>query len=463
MNPINDLFRRRESANPVSSPAVKLLFAGAGLLLLYVLAATGGYIWIRHVLKNEAIGFSDVALLRWKEVRRGVGAQQFAKARADWQAKNYQPAYLAFASGLRNDPENVEGQLAAAKFLLEMGSVPMALKVLEDGFARNPRHRDLSARLFELLLASGRDRRALELLRRAGSAGLAGEHAVALRTHELQATLNADGAAAARQLLERHPELEKTPASLPVVALVLWETKDRLKAVGLLEGHVRSADAAYAAHARLVEWHLALSMTAEAQAVAELAGQRFPSDLAPRTLLIEAVAARSFRGREWVEAIEAYLRDFSGRPQAITQLALLAGRKGWLDLARGLYDLAAVRQHDLRLPALAYGDALVVAGKRKEAQEILAQLEAQVAEGPALFMQQVRQRQVLLAASQGDSANVREFARRMAASLRGDPHQLEAARRQFERKGIAEAVAEFSRRSGAADAGGRPGAGRPGP
>ncbi len=450
MSLFNPLFRRRESANPVSSPAVKLLFAGVGLLLLYGLVATGGYIWIRHVLKNDAIGFTDVALFRWKEVRRGVAAQQFTKAATEWQARNHQAAYLAFASGLRNDPDNAEGQLAAAKFLLELGSVPMAVKILEDGFARNPRHRELGARLFELLLASGRDRRALELLRRAAAAGVGGDYAVTLRTYEVQATLNADGAAAAKLLLERHPELEKNPASLPVVAQVRWETQDRLKAVGLLSDHVRAENASYAAHARLVEWYLSLSMATEAQEAAERACKQFPVDSAPRTLLLEAVAARSFKGREWVQAIEAYLRDFSGRPQAITQLAMLAGRKGWLDLARGLYDLATVRQHDLRLPALAYCDALAVNGKRKEALEILAQLEAQVAEGPALFMQQVRQRQVFLAASLGDSANVREFARRMAASLRSDPHQFDAARRMFEKKGITAAVTEFAGRSVAA-------------
>lgn len=456
MNLFGQLFRRRESANPVSSPAVKLAFVAAGLLFLYGLGAIGGYIWIRHVLKNETIGLTDVALFRWKEVRRGVAAQQFAKAKAEWTAKNHQAAYLAFASGLRNDPDNAEGQLAASKFLLEVGSVPMALKVLEDGFRRNPHNREIGTRLFDLLLASGRDRRALELLRRAASAGLAGDHAIAFLTYEVQATLNADGGAAARGLLERHPELEKTPASIPTVAQVRWETQERMKAINLLSGHVRAEGASYAAHARLVEWQLSLSMAAEAQETAELAGRRFPADSAPRALLIEAVAARSFRGREWVEAIEAYLKDFSGRPQAVAQLALLAGRKGWVDLARGLYELATLRQQDLRLPALAYSDALAVNGKRREAREVLVQLEAQSAEGPALFMQQMRHRQVLLAASLGDSAGVREHARRMAAALRSDPHQLEAARRQFEKKGIAEAVTELSGRTGTAVAAATP-------
>lgn len=446
MNPFNLLFRRGERANPVSSPAVKLMFAGVGLVLLYLLAASGGYIWVRHVLKNDAIGFSDVALFRWKQVRRGVGAQQFAKAKGDWAAKNYQSAYLAFASGLRNDPENTEGQLTAVKFLLEMGSVPMALKVLEDAFARNPTNREISARLFELLLASGRDRRALELLRRAAAVGVSSDYAETLRAHELQATLNADGAGAAKKLLERYPELEKKPSAVLVVAQLRWETQDRLKAIELLSGHVGADGAGYPAHAKLVEWYLAMSMTAEAQGAAERACRKFPGDALARTLLVEAVAARSFRGREWVVAIEEFLREFSAQPVAMTQLAMLAGRKGWLDLARGLYELAAMRQADLRLPALAYCDALTVGAKRKEALAMLSQIELQAADGPAVFMHQVRQRQVLLAASLGDTANVREYARRMANALRNDPHQLESARRLFEKRGIVAAVAEFAGR-----------------
>ena len=167
-------------------------------------------------------------------------------------------------------------------------------------------------------------------------------------------------------------------------------------------------------------------------------------------------AARTFKGKEWTRSIESYLVDFKDRPDAVGQLALLAGRKGWIDLSRQLYALGVMRQSDLRLLAIAYCDALLINSKFREASEILGQIEAQVSDGPAGFLQQVRQRQVLTAAKLGDSNSVREFSRRLVASLRSDPQQLETTRRFFERRGLTEALAEFSVRSGAASLAARP-------
>jgi len=115
-----------------------------------------------------------------------------------------------------------------------------------------------------------------------------------------------------------------------------------------------------------------------------------------------------------------------------------------------------MRQSDLRLLAIAYCDALLINSKFREAAEILGQIEAQVSDGPAGFLQQVRQRQVLTAAKLGDSNSVREYSRRLVASLRSDPQQLETTRRFFERRGLTEALAEFSVRSGSASVAARP-------
>ncbi len=455
-NPIAALFRRRHRDDPVSSPMVKLLFAGVGLVLLYVTGVTAGYCWVHYVLRNESVRWVDVAALRWKEVRRGMAAQQFAVANREWQAKNYQAAYLAFASGLRNDPDNAAGRLTVVRFLMEMGSVPLAVKALEEGYGRSPEHTGMRDRLFEVLFTTGRDRRALELVRRRLGERPPETEAAVLRIHQVQATLNAEGAKAARLLLDQYADLEKTEAAWPVVAQVRWETQDRLQAIGLLAKFNQARPGDVTAIAKLTEWYLAAAMTTEALAVAEAARARAPSELAPRLLLIEVEAARTFKGKEWTRSIESYLVDFKDRPDAVGQLALLAGRKGWIDLSRQLYALGVMRQSDLRLLAIAYCDALLINSKFREASEILGQIEAQVSDGPAGFLQQVRQRQVLTAAKLGDSNSVREFSRRLVASLRSDPQQLETTRRFFERRGLTEALAEFSVRSGAASLAARP-------
>jgi hypothetical protein len=131
----------------------------------------------------------------------------------------------------------------------------------------------------------------------------------------------------------------------------------------------------------------------------------------------------------------------------LSELAVLAGRKGWIDLSRTLYELSANTQQDLGVMALSYSDALAHVSRFKDAREILTDVDTQLADVSPAFMIQLRQRQVITCAALGDSDNVREYARRLAAVLSRDPDGLEVCRRLFRKIGITEAVAELSSRS----------------
>jgi tetratricopeptide (TPR) repeat protein len=421
------------------------MVVGACLLLLHPLAVTTGYLCIRYGLGNSTVAFSDVALLRWREVRRGFATRQFEEARQAWEAKRYPAAQLAFASGLRNDPDNVDGRLAAARFYTEAGAVSLAVAALEEGFARSPDNRVLAEQLFGLLLATGRSRQALDLLGRLPS-DLPETQLLILRGYEVQATLSTEGAPAARRLIQRHPELEKSEAAAPVIARVLWGSKERFKAIELMARHVAGGPDNLAAYADLTAWYLAGGMWDEAEKTAAAACARFPAQMAPRLLRLEVRAERSLRGREWAQEIEQFLADFREVPEAIPQLAQLAGRKGWVELAQALYELGAVRQQNLVLLALANCDALMVRLKFGDALDLLTELEAQTPETATALMHQVRNRQVLCAGAVGDPARTREYARRLAATLRSDPQQFDIAREMFEKYGLTAAVAEFPSR-----------------
>lgn len=425
-----------------SSLRRRLQIAGLCLLVLYPVAVTTGYLCIRFGLDNPGIGFADVALLRWREVRRGFATRQFDEARKAWEAQQLQAANLAFASGLRNDPDNQAGRLEAARFLVQAGAIPMAISTLEEGFNRDPGDRTMAEQLFTLLLSMGRDTQALELLRRLPS-NLPSAQLLFLRGCEVQATLNVEGPLAARKLLQLHPELERAEAVAPVIAKVWWESRERLKAIEMLAGHLARGAANYPAYAELTGWYLATGMPHEAEKIIAEACGKFPRDLAPRLLRLGVIAERSFQGREWGQELQQFVTDFRGEPAALVQLAQLAGRSGWIDLARTLYELSATRQRDLQLFALAYCDALAVRLRFNDALDVLAEIEAQLPAGATLLLPQVRNRQVLYAGAIGDVARTRDFARRLATTLSSDPQQLEFVRRLFEKRGLKEALAEL--------------------
>jgi tetratricopeptide (TPR) repeat protein len=418
---------------------------GFGLLLVYVLLVSTGYVWLHYVRKNDRIGITQVAFFRWHQIRQAMAADQFAAGKSAWEAGNYQAAYLAFVSGVRNDPNDVDGRLLAARFLGAAGAVNLEINMLEDGLGRAPDDRRMLEQTFALLTTSGRDRHALDLLHKQFASKLSGANGPLLRTFEVLATLNSDGAAPAGLLLEKYPDLKANAESTPTVARVLWETKERLGAIDLFSAYVQSHPKDFFSYAQLARWQAACGLAEDGLGTAERACAQFPRDFAPRILLIDmTAAARTYGSSEWQKSVELFLKDFGDRPEAVSMLANLAGQNGWAGLARALYAVSANRQQNLGVLALAYSDALAANAQFGEAGQVLSQIEAQTEDGNPAFLRMLRQRQVEVAAARGDHDGTREYARRLAAVLHNDLDGMELVRRRFAQKGITEAVAELT-------------------
>jgi hypothetical protein len=447
-------FLRKTGSKPTVADRLRQLaiLAGLALVFCYVAGVTAGYLWLTQVRKLGQVGVLDVALFRVQNVRHAMAAQQFTRAQAEWDAKNYQAAYVAFSTALRQDPDNVTGRLKAAGFFRAVGAANLGQILLEEGLARDPGEKRLIEATFDLLLGTGRDRHALDLLHKTYPAGFSGPNQLLLETDELLATLSVDGAAAAKKLLERYPDLATHAPAAPVVARVYWESAERLKAISLLASYLQSQPAVFVDYLRLASWQTAAGQPDAAIRTAEQACAKFPGDLQARVVLIEMQAAAAPDGRPAAKVIESYLRNYAARPEAIPLLAALAGSKGWVDLARGLYELGALRQANLDVLALYYSDALVRSARFAEVQLVLAQIEAQTPEASTAFQVQLRQRQIIAAAALGQSEQVRDFARRLGSTLGNDPDGLEICRRIFQKLNIGEAVAELTPRAAPAKA-----------
>jgi predicted Zn-dependent protease len=417
------------------------LVAGVAFVVCYALAVSAGYLWLREARQIDEVGFFEVALLRVKKIRQELAVHQFAKAQMAVAAKDYSMAYIDMNSALHNDPDNVAGRLQFAHFLQTAGATGRAVSLLEDGLARAPDNQDLIEVTLDLLTTTGQDGQALKLLRGQLAPQYSGPKGTMLRMYEVRASLNTEGPAAARQLLDRYPDLKTTTRSLPVVASVLWATQDQLAAIDTLSAFIKAEPDNFAGYAALADYQQRVGLVSDARQTADLACARFPKEFAPRLVRIAILAPTGPADfLPWEREVNSYVKDFGGKPEAIVMLAEISGQKGWVDLARLLYEAGAGRQQDFRVLAMYYSDALMFQGRFSEAQRVLAEIDRQVTDGGS-FSVLLWQREIVAAAACGDHDSARESARRVASALRLDPEGLETIRQRFIRLKIPEAVA----------------------
>jgi predicted Zn-dependent protease len=420
------------------------LVAGIACMACYALVGAAGYLWLRDVRKIDQVGFFDVAFLRVKRIRQEMGAQQFVAMQSAVAAKDYGMAFVAMNSGLYNDPDNVAGRLQAAHYLQSAGATERAVSLLEEGLGRMPDNQNLIEATLGLLTATGRDGQALKLLRGQLASQFPRPNGTLLRTYEVQASLNAEGPAAARRLLDGYPDLKQTNRSLAVVAKVLWAAQDRTGAIEALSTFVKAQPDNFVGYADLAGYQQAAGLVADARQTADLACAHFPKETGARVLrIVMLTPTKPAELARWEQEIVSYVKDFGDKPEAVTMLAEISGRKGWVDLARLLYEGSATRQQDFRLLAMYYSDALMQQGQFAEAQRVLAEIDRQTPETGA-FSLLLWQREIVAAAAGGAHDDARENARRLASALRNDPGNLEICRQRFIKLKIPEAVAELT-------------------
>lgn len=415
-----------------------LLVLGAACAMVYVVFVAIGYVWLHQMRKVENVEVLDVALLRVGRVKHKIGENQFAQATQAWKDAKYQAAYIAFLSGVRNAPDFVSGRLEAASFLVMVGLPNLAVITLEEGWRRSPADEPLMVRTLDLLTGTGRDREALRLLREPVFKNLPAERMAIIHMYELYATLNLEGAVAAKAMLDARPEVRARVLSAPVVARVLWASGEKAAALELLQAYIGVKPKELVGYSLLMEYQLAEGKIAEAQATSQQACTELPSNPPARLLRLDAFSANN--PAAWKTEMEGYLTDFRAQPQALALLAELAGKKGWVLLTRGLYEASLGRDADARIPAMFYAEALFRTRHAQEALDVLAALERQSTDESG-FMVLLRQRQIVFAAAIGKNDEAQEYARRLASSLSRDPERLESTRRRFAQVGLTDVAA----------------------
>lgn len=435
----------RPSSRTLRPRRVVLLTLSA-LCLVYGLFVTTGYAWLSYGLKNKNVTFLEVALFRWKAIRRDMAAQQLREAELARKKGEKAAAYAAFSSALRNDPGNSEIRRTLAGFLRSSGASKMAVTCLEDGLESGINDPRFVADLLETLLENGSEERVLELVRGRLAKGCAPEVRALLPKYELQATLSTEGAPAAKALMEKQGStLSADPDSSPIVACVLWASRDRLAAIDLLSSYLQKGRGNIRDFSLLAGWQQEGGMATAARETAQAACARYPADAAARIILLDVL---QFGSRDWGAALQSYVSEFGASPQALLQLSEQAARRGWSGLAYALYSAGSARFANLAPLALCYAEALMATGRFGQARAALEQIDLQLPDNNQPLFARLRERQIVTAAALGDREGAREYARRLGNLLRGNDRLLRAKQRQFERLRIPEASEELAKSLG---------------
>ncbi|HEY9156143.1 MAG TPA: hypothetical protein VIM69_13490 [Opitutaceae bacterium] len=416
-----------------------------GLIGLYAIGVGGGYFWLQKVKNFPQVGVMDVAMLRWRAIRRNMAKEQFVTAEHDWKEGKIQPAFLSFITAVRNDPDNVEGRIKTADFYIATGSGARAPDLLEEGLKRSSRNRALIERTLDLLTTMGRDREAITVIRERLSDELHGPNRAMLHSYEVLATLNLEGVAAAKNLLAQYPEVNEYPGAAHTRAQIAWESHERMHAIEILTKAIEQEKTVYSNYALLAQYQESAGMNSDARETAFSAVRNIPHEMGSHILLIALLDPKSGAdAASWKTAVSNYLTEFGETPGAIPALAEVASRKGWSDFVRGLYQIQLVRGREVRLIALYYADSLATEHRDDDANQVLNDLALQFPDqGPLALL--LWQRQVEVASALGLDDDAREAARRLGTALSQDPDRLRMVRRRFERMGLKAASVELER------------------
>ncbi len=425
------------------NPLRFLLVGFAGLVVAYAIGVGAGYIWLQKVKNFPQVGVLDVALLRWRSIRRDISKEQFATAEKDWREGLSQPAFLSFVTAMRNDPDNTEGRIRAADFLVATGGSGRACDTLVEGVKRSSRTEALIKKTLDVMTTSGRDRQALALIHGELANELSGQYGPLLRAYEVLATLNIDGIAAAKTLLDQHPEAIRYPGSAHTRAQIIWESHERMRAIDILSQAVAANKTVYANYALLAQYQEAAGMAGDARDTAVAAVTNLPTEMGAHILLIAVLDPRNGQdAKVWDTAIKDFIARFGDSPGGLAALAEVASRKGWSEFVRGLYEVQLTRGKEVRLIALYYADSLVARGQLQGASLVLKDLALQYPDrGPLTVL--LWQRQAEVASALGAVDDARDFARRLGSALSQEPDRLLLLRRRFEHLGYKEAAAEL--------------------
>ena len=410
----------------------------AAALLAYLGGATALWAYYRFARKVPDVCWTDIAVCtRFGRVQQAVGAKHLANAKEQWTAGEYAKSLFLARAALAKRPEDPDTRIFLASSWHQVGRIDFACRTLEDGLPHDTAAQPVARALLALYLESERHSDVLSLLRvklpalrrQPATADLASfQHA------EVQAVLETEGAEAATALAERFPILGELPAAAPLLARIDLACHRPDAALARLHAAVEREPANSTIHDALVDLALQTGRAEEARLAAEHFVEAFPALPAAELRLLEVHATRAGSDRSpWLMSCMRYLARFRQQPAALEQLADLAARRGWSDLAFLLYQNSLGTGGRDRAFASLYIGSLLASHDFARAdtvwRDLTAQKSAPADSAPALA--------AMVASGAGRDGEALEHLERLRSSTATDTGRRERLARLFHSFGFA--------------------------
>lgn len=425
-----------------STPALRwrriALWLAAAALLAYLFTASALWAYYKYSRNISEAQWIDIAICtRFGRVQQAVGAHHLALAREHWKNGEFAKGLFLARAATAKRPHDPEARLFLASCWREVGRADYAIRGLEDGLAHDTDALPLSRALIALYLQTGRHRDALTLIRvKLPALGRqpAADQQVFFQHAEVQCLFETEGAQPAAALAEHCEALGQLPAAAPLLARIALALHQPDAALSRLRDAVGREPTNPAIHDALVDLAMQTGRHEEARAAAERFVGAFPALPAAELRLLEIHGTRAQEARTpWLLSCMRYLARFRQQPAALEQLADLAARHGWSDLAFLLYqDAVATGGRDRAFASFYIGSLLASRDfPRADAvwRDLTAQKSAPADSAPALA--------AMVASGAGREGEALEQIERLRRSTSDDAGRRDRLARLFRGFGFA--------------------------
>jgi predicted Zn-dependent protease len=319
------------------------IFLSAAIISLYLIGVSGLWAYYHYFRDIKEVQYLDILWFpRFYKANQAVGTKHLHSAEENWKAGNYAQGIYFARAAVTKYPQNPEARLFLAQCFQAVRRTSLACNILDEGLKYDTAEMPLAKTLVQYYIQSNRYTDILNLIHKRLpdlNQKISDSDQTFFRKAELHATFESAGTAAATNLHNRWPELDSIPDAIPLIARIDMAQSGPDAALSRLQQAVDKYPDSPVLHDAYISTALKAKRNKEAGIASEVYVQKFPNSASAHLRFLESHGSRINEDRQpWLVGIMRYLAQFYRDQSTLEELANLAARQGWDDLAFVLYE-----------------------------------------------------------------------------------------------------------------------------